>query len=69
MNQIKFGLRGTRSGKPPGRPRLVTPELAQRAAALRAEGKPWASVAQFVGLKAETCRRAGSDLRRAVLSH
>lgn len=66
MREIREGRRATRSGRPPGRPRLVTQEVAQKAADLRAEGKTWATVAQHVGLKAETCRRAVLDLRRAA---
>ena len=64
MREIKEGRRRTRSGRPPGRPRIVTPELVRKAVDLRAEGKPWATVAQHVGLKAETCRRAVLDMRR-----
>jgi len=65
MREIREGRRRTRSGRPPGRPRLVTLDLALRVANLRGTGLSWASVAQRVGLKSETCRRAVLDLRRA----
>jgi len=66
MRELKEGRRPTRSGRRPGRPRLVTPELAERAKALRDGGAAWKTVAQKVGLKAETCRRAVLDLKRLV---
>ncbi len=58
MRDIKEGRRRTRSGRPPGRPRRVTEELAAKAEALRREGLPWALIAQRVALPKETCRRA-----------
>lgn len=58
MREIREGRRRTRSGRPPGRPRRVTEELAERAKLLREQGLAWADVAQHVGLPAETCRRA-----------
>ncbi len=45
MKEIKEGRRRTRSGRPPGRPRRVTEELAAKAQSLRGEGFSWASVA------------------------
>lgn len=65
MKEIKEGRRKTRSGRPPGRPRRVTPEIAQKARTLREEGLSWAQVAQRAGLPKETCRRAVYDLRKA----
>lgn len=62
MKEIKSGRRPTRSGRPPGRPRIVTNDLVNRAAALRAQGKSWARIAQSLGPKAETCRRATFSL-------
>ncbi len=64
MREIKEGRRRTRSGRPPGRPRRVTPDHAAKAEALRAEGLPWATVAQRVGLPKETCRRAVYERKR-----
>lgn len=57
MREIKEGRRRTRSGRPPGRPRRVTPELATRVRELRARGLPWKTVAQHVGLPSGTCRK------------
>jgi len=59
MREIKEGRRRTRSGRPPGRPRRVTPELAARVRELRARGLQWKVVAQHVGLPAGTCRKVG----------
>lgn len=57
MKEIKEGRRRTRSGRPPGRPRRVTPELAAKVLELRARGLPWNVVAQHAGLPAGTCRK------------
>lgn len=57
MKEIKEGRRRTRSGRPPGRPRRVTPELAARIRDLRVRGMPWKVIAQHVGLPAGTCRK------------
>lgn len=57
MREIKEGRRRTRSGRPPGRPRRVTPELAAKVLGLRARGLPWKMVAQHAGLPAGTCRK------------
>ena len=64
MKEIKEGRRRTRSGRPPGRPRRVTPELAAKVLELRARGLPWSVVAQHAGLPAGTCRKV-RPLRRA----
>jgi len=65
MREIKEGRRATRSGRPPGRQRKVTPEQVSKAAALRKSGLPWAEIAQRVGLKVETARRAVWESGRA----
>lgn len=57
MREIKEGRRHTRSGRPPGRPRRVTPELAARVRELRSRGVEWKVIAQHVGLPAGTCRK------------
>ncbi len=64
MADIKEGRRRTRSGRPPGRPRRVTEELAAKAEALRNEGLSWAAIAQRVALPKETCRRAVYERRK-----
>ncbi len=64
MREIKAGRRKTRSGKPPGRQRRVTDEQAKKAAALRKSGLGWVEIAQRVGLKTETARRAAWEWRR-----
>lgn len=66
MREIKEGRRRTRSGRPPGRPRRVTLELATKARMFRESGLSWASVAQRVALPKETCRRAVYELRKAA---
>lgn len=65
MAEIKAGRRQTRSGRPPGNQRKVTQEQVSKAAALRKQGLAWAEIAQRVGLKAETARRAVWESRRA----
>ena len=57
MQEIKSGRRRTRSGRPPGRPRRVTAELAEKIRGLRERGLPWKVIAQHVGLPAGTCRK------------
>jgi DNA invertase Pin-like site-specific DNA recombinase len=64
MREIKAGRRPTRSGKPPGRPRRVTPEKAARILELRAQGLKWKEVAGRVGLPAGTCASVWSKARR-----
>lgn len=66
MREIKAGRRRTRSGRPPGRPRRVTPELVSKMEVLRRRGEPWARVAQMVGLPAGTCRAAVWKSRKAA---
>lgn len=65
MREIKEGRRRTRSGRPPGRPRLVTPDAVARIRTLRGTGMKWAQIAQVVGMKSETCRRAVREIRWA----
>ena len=64
MREIKEGKRRTRSGRPPGRPRRVTPEKAARILELRAQGLKWKEVAGRVGLPAGTCASVGSKTRK-----
>jgi DNA invertase Pin-like site-specific DNA recombinase len=65
MREIREGRRKTRSGRPVGRPRRVTPEIALRVRQLRGTGLRWSQVAQAVGLPAETCRKTVWALKRA----
>jgi DNA invertase Pin-like site-specific DNA recombinase len=58
MAAIKAGTKPTRTGRMPGRPRRVTPEAIERARDLWRTNHSWAEIAQAVGLKAETIRRA-----------
>jgi DNA invertase Pin-like site-specific DNA recombinase len=58
MKELKEGRRGTRSGRPVGRPRRLTYKRAQRVQELREQGLPWWKVAQLAGLPVGTCRRA-----------
>jgi DNA invertase Pin-like site-specific DNA recombinase len=64
MREIKAGRRPTRSGRPPGRPRRVTPEKAARIMELRPQGLKWREVAGRVGLPATTCAAVWSKARR-----
>ena len=57
MGSLKAGTRATASGRPVGRPRKVTPELAQRILELRAAGTRWAEIARRVHLPSATCRK------------
>ncbi len=66
MAELKSGRRSTKSGRPVGRPRRVTPELVSKAEVLRRQGLPWAVIAQRVGLRAETCRSAVWKSKRAT---
>jgi DNA invertase Pin-like site-specific DNA recombinase len=66
MSEIRAGRRATRSGRPVGRPRRVTPELVERAETLRRRGLPWREVAQRVGLPAGTCRSMVYKAKRAA---
>ena len=62
MREIKEGRRRTRSGRPPGRPRRVTPEVAVMVRELRSRGLQWKVIAQYVGLPAGTCRKVRPGL-------
>lgn len=64
MRELKEGRRVTRSGKPWHRPIRVTEEKLATLLKLRAEGKPWKTVAQIVGLPATTCKSAAWKARR-----
>jgi hypothetical protein len=63
MAAIRAGLRATRSGKPIGRPRRLTPELLARIVELRdtsdAKGsqRTWAQIAQSVHHLAGSCKK------------
>jgi DNA invertase Pin-like site-specific DNA recombinase len=58
MTAIKAGRKSTRTGRPPGRPRRVEPKAIVQARTLRETGHSWPQIAQLIGLKAETIRRA-----------
>ncbi len=64
MRELKEGRRQTRSGRPWHRPIRVTPEKLEALLKLRAQGKPWATVAQAVGLPANTCKSAAWKARK-----
>lgn len=65
MREIREGRRRTRSGRPPGRPRRVTPELVGRIRELREVRKlPWSQVAQALHVPAGSCRKWYSDVVR-----
>lgn len=66
MKEILGGRRPTKSGRPVGRPRRVTPELTAKAEVLRRKGYSWAQVARHVGLPAGTCRRAVYVAKKAA---
>lgn len=66
MRELKEGRRQTRSGKPWHRPIRVTPEKLEALLKFRSQGKPWATVAQAVGLPANTCKSAASKYRRRL---
>jgi DNA invertase Pin-like site-specific DNA recombinase len=66
MREIKEGKRRTRSGRPPGRPRRVTPEKAARILELRTQGLKWKEVAGRVGLPAGTCASVGSKAKKSL---
>lgn len=65
LKEIREGRRKTVSGRPVGRPRRVTPEIASRIQSLREGGLAWADVARRVGLPSETCRKAAWLVKRA----
>jgi DNA invertase Pin-like site-specific DNA recombinase len=66
MQDLKAGRRATRSGRPVGRPRRVTPELTQKILALRGRGLKWREVAVQVKLPAGTCAGVASRFRRSI---
>lgn len=62
MREIKAGRRRTRSGKPPGRPRKVTPSVAGKILELReplpdGSRRTWGQIARIVHLPAGTCSK------------
>jgi DNA invertase Pin-like site-specific DNA recombinase len=65
MGEIKAGRRPTRSGRPPGRPRRVTPEKVARILELRTQNLKWREVAGRVGLPAGTCASVWSKARKS----
>jgi DNA invertase Pin-like site-specific DNA recombinase len=65
MREIREGRRQTRSGRPPGRPRRVTPEKAARIMELRGQRLKWREVAGRVGLPAGTCASVWSRALKA----
>ena len=66
MREIREGRRQTRSGRPPGRPRRVTPELLEKIRVLREERHlPWSQIAQNLHVPAGSCRKWFSDAARA----
>lgn len=70
MDEIHAGRRRTRSGRPPGRPKTITPEVVARIAELR-EQRPrpkWKDIAIRLKIPAGTCRKAYSTLRRETPS-
>jgi DNA invertase Pin-like site-specific DNA recombinase len=67
LREIREGRRPTRSGRPPGRPRRVTPELLERIRELReGRGLPWSQVAQTLHVPAGSCRKWYSDQVRGT---
>jgi DNA invertase Pin-like site-specific DNA recombinase len=66
MRELKEGRRQTRSGRPVGRPRRVTPEAVGRAEVLRRQGFSWSAIAQRVGLPSGTLRAAVHKVRKAA---
>ncbi len=67
MREIREGRRKTRSGRPPGRPRRVTPEKAQAILEMKAQGVSYKVMAQRVGLPRGTCANVVSRARRGLL--
>src|SRR5208282_2294087 len=64
MREIKEGRRKTLSGRPPGRPRRVTPEKREAILRLKAQGLTYRVIAQRVGLPRGTCANVVSRARR-----
>ncbi len=69
MREIKEGRRRTRSGKPPGRPRRVTPEKQDGILRFKAQGLTYRVIAQRVGLPRGTCANVVSRARRGLLAN
>jgi DNA invertase Pin-like site-specific DNA recombinase len=69
MREIKEGRRKTRSGRPPGRPRRVTPEKSDGILRLKAQGLTYRVIAQRVGLPRGTCANVVSRARRGLLEN
>lgn len=69
MREIREGRRATRSGRPPGRPRRVTPEKANAILAFKAQGLSYRVMAQRVGLPRGTCANVVSRARRGLLDN
>ena len=67
MDAIKAGTRRTRSGRPPGRPIRMTPEMAERIRHLRLNPKPdgsyrtWKEIAITVHMPAGSCSKVPHD--------
>ena len=59
MAAFKAGTRQTKSGRPVGRPRKVTPEIEERIRSLRKTGMKWRDIAVRVHLNTGTCRKVG----------
>lgn len=57
MAALKAGTRQTKTGRPVGRPRKVTPEIEERVRELRRQGLRWREIAVRVHLPAGTCRK------------
>jgi putative DNA-invertase from lambdoid prophage Rac len=68
MTSIRSGSKRTRSGQASGQPRVVSPKLVERACDLRGKGHPWAEIAQLVGLRTKTVRRAVWESRTAPVA-
>ena len=65
IRKIREGRRQTRSGRPPGRPRRVTPELLEKIRVLREERHlPWSQIAQILHVRAGSCHKWFSDAAR-----
>lgn len=70
MQEIRSGRRRTRSGRPPGRPRRMTPEIERNVMELREHGGregsqlPWSQVAIRAKIPVGTCRKVPQTLRR-----
>ncbi|HYS72459.1 MAG TPA: recombinase family protein [Thermoplasmata archaeon] len=66
-DRTKAGLataraRGTRSGRPIGRPRVVYPVTRDKIAALRAKGLSWSDIAESTGVPSTSARRLATNV-------